>query len=129
MNDRWVKVFFVIAGLYDGLLGAAFLLFPGRLFAAFDVPPPNHMGYVQFSALLLIIFAAMFFRIAVDPARNRELILYGCALKVSYCGVVFWYEMSEGVPSMWMPFAWADLAFLLLFGLIWKGLGKRAMVE
>ena len=125
MNDRWVKVFFVIAGIYDGLLGGAFLLFPGRLFTFFDVTPPNHVGYVQFSALLLIIFGAMFFRIAVDPMRHRELILYGCALKVSYCGIVFWYELSAGIPSMWMPFAWADLAFLVLFGLIWRSLGNR----
>jgi hypothetical protein len=128
MNDQVLRVFFVIAGLYDGLLGAAFLLFPGRLFTLFDVTPPNHMGYVQFSALLLIVFAAMLFRIATNPVRHRELILYGCALKVSYCGVVFWYELSEGIPNMWMPFAWADLVFLVLFGLIWKNLGKRALV-
>jgi hypothetical protein len=29
--------------------------------------------------------------------------------------VVFWYEITTGVPDMWIPWAWADLVFLVLF--------------
>ena len=90
MNEKLTKLIFVIAGLYDGVLGIAFLFFHGAIFTLFAVEPPNHPAYVQFPALLLIIFAAMFFRIARDPVRNRELILYGCALKIAYCSTVFW---------------------------------------
>ncbi len=125
MNEKQVKIFFVIAGLYDGILGVAFLLFPGEIFALYGVEPPNHMAYVQFPALLLIVFAAMFFRVATNPVRNRELILYGCGLKISYCVITFWYEVTTGVSSMWIPFAWADLVFLLFFVLIWRSLGRQ----
>ena len=83
MNEKMIKVFYVVAGLYDGILGIAFLFSPAAIYAMYAVEPPNHMAYVQFPALLLIIFAAMFFRIARDPVKNRDLILYGCALKVS----------------------------------------------
>ena len=42
------------------MLGLVFLLSPGWVFHAFAVTPPNHMGYVQFPAALLIVFAIMF---------------------------------------------------------------------
>lgn len=121
MSTSLVKALFVVAGIYEGLLGLAFLTFPLQIFEMFAVEPPNHLGYVQFPALLLVVFAVMFFKVASDPLKYRELIPYGCGLKMSYCGLVFYYDMSGGIPAMWIPFAWADLAFLVLFVLAWKG--------
>jgi len=122
MNAKWVKPLFFVAAIYDGFLGLAFLIVPAQIFAMYGVTPPNHMAYIQFPALLLLLFAAMFFRIALDPAARRELILYGCGLKISYCMVAFLYAITTGIPSMWMPWAWADLVFLALFLVAWKKL-------
>ena len=129
MIANWMRPLFVVAGLYDGLLGLAFLICAPRIFNSFGVTPPNHFGYVQFPALLLIIFAIMFFRIAQNPVGNRDLIFYGIALKLSYCGVAFWHHLHGGIPFMFVPWAWADLVFLLLFLLAWKqtGPGERAL--
>ena len=116
----WIKPLFIIAALYDGILAIAFLFFANALFHWFGVTPPNHLAYVKFPALLLLIFAAMFFRIASDPVKNRDLIPYGIALKIAYCGTAFWYQVTQGIPSMWIPWAWADLGFLVLFVIAWK---------
>lgn len=126
MKHRWMRTLFVIAGIYDGVLGLAFVFFPGRLFELAGVPPPNHIGYVQFPALLLIVFAVLFFRVAADPVGNRALILYGCGLKLSYCATVFGHELADGIPHIWLPFAWADIAFLILFFVAWKRLGETS---
>jgi len=123
MTASWIKPFFVVAGLYDGILGIAVLLAWSAIYAYFGVTPPNHPAYVQFPALLLLIFAAMFFRIARDPVANRSLIFYGVALKVAYSGTAFWYAVTERIPAMWLPFAWADLAFLALFLVAWRSIG------
>ena len=125
-GTKLVTVLFLAAAAYDGILGAAFLVAPGLPFRAFDVTPPNHSGYVQFPALLLLIFSWMFLRVAMDPVANRSLIPYGMALKVSYCGVVFGYWFTTGIPGMWKPFALADLLFLLCFGWAWVRLGAPA---
>ena len=114
MSD-WRRWLFFIAALYDGIIGLAFVFFWPRLFANFGITPPNHGGYVQFPALLLIIFALMFLRIARDPDANRNLIDYGMGLKVAYSGIAFRYELTTGIPSMWVWFAWFDVAFLILF--------------
>ena len=126
MKATWIKPIFIIAGLYDGILGVAFLFFPVTIFETYNITPPNHVGYVQFPALLLLIFAAMFFRIASDPIRQRELIPYGIALKLAYSGSVFGHQLAGGIPSMWIPWAWADLLFLVLFILAWNGTAKKA---
>jgi len=124
MNITMVKALFIIAAIYDGILGLLFVFFPGLAFELFEVLPPNHFGYVQFPAILLLIFAAMFYRVALDPLANRFIMVYGMALKLGYSGTVFYYMLTTGVPAMWIPWAWADLAFLVLFILAWQHTGK-----
>lgn len=120
MDGNWIRGLFIIAGLYDVVLGIAFLLFSRAIFQWFGVEAPNHPAYVKFPALLLLIFAAMFFRVAGDPKNSRELIIYGVGLKAAYAGTAFWYQMTQGIPSMWLPWAWADVGFLIFFLLAWK---------
>ena len=124
MNEKLDRIIFAIAGIYDGLLGLAFFVLPASIFLYYGVEPPNHLAYVQFPALLLLIFAAMFFRVARDPYNNRVIMLYGCGLKLSYCALAFWYLLNGGIPSMWVPWAWIDLLFLLLFLAAWVSTGK-----
>jgi len=122
MDKTWIRPLFILAGLYDGVLAVAFLFFASSIFQWFGVEAPNHPAYVKFPALLLLIFAALFFRVASDPVKNRELILYGVGLKVAYSGTAFWYQITQGIPFMWIPWAWADLVFLGLFLLAWTSL-------
>jgi hypothetical protein len=122
----WTRWPFIVSGIYDGLLGLTFLFLSGAIFSWAGVQPPNHPGYVQFPALLLLTFAAMFFQIARDPVRYRSLMPYGMALKAAYCGTVFYYQLTWGVPFMWIPFAWADLAFLILFILAYRATPAQA---
>ena len=106
---------FTIAALYDGLLGLAFILSGEKLFAWFNVTPPNHYGYIYFPAWLLVIFAVMFIQIAQDPVKYRHLITYGIFLKMAYCGVVGYYWFTVNLPDMWKPFWVFDGVFLVLF--------------
>jgi hypothetical protein len=112
---KWIPALFWIAAAYDGVLGVVFLFNPGWVFRAFEVTPPNHMGYVQFPAALLIIFAVMFAAIARAPLAQRGLILYGVLLKAAYCGVTSFHWITAGLPGMWKPFVWIDLAMGVLF--------------
>ena len=78
-NDRLESILFTVAGLYEGILGAAFLVAP---------------------AALLIVFAVMFFAVAVDPCATRNLIPDGILLKASYCTLVFGYWFTQGLPTL-----------------------------
>src|ERR1017187_3726477 len=122
-TTRSIAALFLIAALYDGGLGAAFLMAPGLLYRLGDVPPPNHWVYAQFPAALLLIFALMFVAVARDPIKNRGLIIYGFLLKLSYCGMVFWYWFTAGIPDLWKPFAVIDLVMGALFLWSYRVLG------
>ncbi len=120
-----VPLLFVVAAIYDGLLGAAFLFASDVVFRRFGVTPPNHPGYVQFPAALLLVFALMFLVIARNPIKNRHLIPYGMLLKVSYCGVVFFHWVTGGIPGIWKPFCILDLIFLMLFAWTYMALREE----
>jgi hypothetical protein len=113
-----VRALYLIAAAYDGLLGLAFLLAGPSVFEAAGITPPNHWGYVHFGAGVLVIFGYMFLRIALDPVAGRNLIPYGILLKACYVGTVCWHEWHGGIPRLWLYFAVADFAFLLLF--VWS---------
>jgi len=121
-----IRLLFVLAAAYDGVLGLLFLLSPDAVFQWFHVTPPNHMGYMQFPAALLIVFALMFIEISRDPFAKRNLIVYGILLKVSYSGVVFFHWLTAGIPDMWKPFAVFDILFLVLFAWAYRSLGRNA---
>lgn len=120
MNLRVIKATFLTSAVYDAVLGLGFLFVPTVIFNLFDVTPPNHLAYVQFPALLLIVFAYMFYQIAKNPESRRELMVYGMFLKLSYSGVTLGYHFTQHIPAMWIPMAYIDLAFFALFFLAWK---------
>jgi hypothetical protein len=126
-TNRPISALFLVAALYDGVLGAAFLITPAWIFEQAGVTPPNHWAYVQFPGALLLIFAWMFAAIARDPVANKNMIIYGILLKISYCGVAFYHWFTAGIPGLWKPFALIDLVMLVLFVLSVRELGARSL--
>ena len=112
------KYSFLVSGIYDFIIGLTFLIAPVWAFNLFNVTPPNHWGYVTFAASMLAVFGIMFFQIAKDPVKNRNLMPYGMLLKIAYCGMAFGYYFTTGIPRIWVIFGVCDIIFLLLF--IWS---------
>ena len=124
MNKRWMKAAFTTSAVYDGILAFVFLFFGAALYDYFGIERPNHIGYLHFPALLLIVFATMYWRIATDPVKFRELIPFGIGLKISYFLVVFYHWATGGIPAMWIPFAWIDVVFTIVFVQAWRNTGR-----
>lgn len=124
-TQKWIPIVFLASAVYDGLLGAVFLFWPLSVFRVTLITPPNHIGYVQFPACLLLVFALLFLEIARDPVANRKLIPYGILLKASYCGVIFWHWILTDLPAIWKPFAVFDVVFAVLFLAAYSSLARR----
>ena len=116
-KGKTVTTLFLVAAIYEGLLGLAFLFMAGPVFRWADITPPNHMGYVQFPGAILIIFGLMFLSIADSPRERRKLIPYGVMLKVAYVLIVGCHWIGAGVPTLWLVFAGIDVVFAFAF--IW----------
>ena len=115
MNLKTIKTFFIISALYDFILGIIFLIGFKQIYNHFNITLPNHDGYVQFGAALVTIFGIGFWFVSQDPQRNRDIIKMGILLKLSYSGVAFYHAALGNLPSIWLPFAWVDAIFLVLF--------------
>lgn len=117
---KWLMPLFIFAGLCDGALGALFLLVPAQLFSLMNAELPGQMGYLQVLALMLLVFALMYFNVAKDPVSNRNLIFYGILLKLSFCLVVFYNLFKGGLPGVWLFFAIFDIGFISSFLISFK---------
>lgn len=123
---QWIGPLFWLAAAYDGVLGLLFLAAPWWVFTRFNVAPPNHLGYVQFPAALLVIFGLMFVAVARNPVGNRGLIVYGILLKVAYCSLAIYYWVTTDIPVIWKPFVWIDLVMGILFVVAYGSLKSTA---
>ncbi len=121
-SHMMTSILFWISCIYDGLLGLAFLFFSMKIFETYQITPPNHIGYIQFPAAILLLFAIMFAAIARDPIANKNMIPYGILLKLSYCAVVFGHWMMQDLPGIWKPFAICDAIFVVLFAVAYTKL-------
>ncbi len=123
MQTTLIRLLFAVSGLYDFIIGFVFLVLGPQLFDAAKIPHPNHWAFVQFGALLLVIFGTMFLTIAYQPFANRNLIPFGMLLKVSYCGLAAYWWASTDIPWLFKPFAVIDAVMLIAF--IWAYFALR----
>lgn len=124
MTPRWIRSLFIVAALYDLVLGAAYLVLYPTLYARFGVALPNHPGYVQLNALFVVIMGIGFWMVANAPVRNRDLIALGMLFKAAYAGIVFFYWARGMMPAMWLIWAVCDTLFLLAFLLALRALPR-----
>lgn len=115
MAPRWIRLLFIVAALYDVVLGAVYLFLYPSLYARFGVALPNHPGYVQLNALFVMIMGVGFAMVAKAPMRNRDMITLGALFKAAYAGIVFLYWARGMMPSMWLIWAFCDALFLVSF--------------
>jgi len=125
MSIFYIRVLFAVAGVYDFVIGLAFLGFGPALFEATSVPAPNHWGYIQFASLMLVTFGAMFFAVAASPVANRNLIPFGMLLKLSYTGLVAYYWVATDLPFLFKPFAVVDALMFVLFVVAYRELARE----
>jgi hypothetical protein len=115
MKREWVSPLFVFAALYDIVLGLIYGLAFRPIYARFGIALPNHDGYVQLPAALILVFGVGFWFVARAPERNRDLIKLGIGMKAAFCAVVLGHYFLASIPAMWIPFALADLLFGIAF--------------
>ncbi len=115
MTTGMVRVLFLIASVYDLVLGLAFAWGFKTIYPRFGIELPNHDAYVQLPGYLIAIFGIGFLFVAFNPAKNRPLIFLGILLKLAFTGVALGHWFSDGIPTIYTVFAILDLIFAALF--------------
>jgi hypothetical protein len=114
-KESLYKRLFLVAGLYDFVLGAIFFFFYVSLYGYLGITLPNHPEYVQAPALFIVILGIMFFYIYRNMYKNVDMVKIGILSKAAYSGLAFYHYLFTSLPVIFVVFAWFDLAFLILF--------------
>ncbi len=110
------KPFFLIAGLYDVLLGLAFLVFGEQILEWVGMDLPPHIAYIQLAAVFIAVQGLSYLLVWMEPTRYLGLVMIGVVYKIAYAGLALWYLIIDELPSaFFIPWAIIDIVFLVGF--------------
>ena len=130
-KEKYYRSLFILAGIYDVLLGRTFTFFPARTFAALGISEklPAFGGYLTLlGAFVLVIGVAYFLIVLGDLRRNADLILVGTLYKLAYAATAFFYWAQGSLPNVAFGalFGVADAVFFVLMAdCFWTVKNKR----
>ena len=112
------KTLFLVAALYDAILGAAFFLFYEPIYRMLGAELPANASYLHLSAGFVFVQGIGYWFVFRDMLRNTDLVKVGVVYKVIYTGVVFYYLAAGQLPHA--TFAWfAVCDILFIVGFMW----------
>ena len=124
------RTFFLVAALYDLVLGAVFVVFGEPILEAIGMALPPHVAYIQLAAVFIFVQGLSYWLVCRDPLANLGLVRVGVAYKVAYAGLALYYLVIGSCPSVFfIPWAVVDLLFLVGFVMFLRaGPARRAGV-
>ncbi|MET1231639.1 MAG: hypothetical protein ABWY52_02165 [Candidatus Limnocylindrales bacterium] len=115
VSSSW-RAFFLVAALYDMLLGAVFVVVGDQILGAIGMELPPHVAYIQLAAVFIFVQGFGYLLTYLDPLGNLGIVRVGIAYKAAYAGLAFWYLVIGALPSpFFIPWAIVDLLFLVGF--------------
>ena len=124
----YYKTLYLIAAIYDWILGFGFLFFYKPLFEIFGIVIPNNPAFLSAATLFIGLLGFILFWIYRDLDNSRRLVQYAIMFKFSYISVVLFYFITRGsdfVETFFLVFVGFDMIFAILFieslGYIKKG--------
>jgi hypothetical protein len=109
---KYYKVLFLIAAIYDLVLGIVFTFFYRFAFGLLGISDklPEYGAYISLiGAFLFVIGVAYYLIYRSDLKGNRDLIMVGALYKFAYCATGLFYFVFGKIPH---------ILFILLFGVI-----------
>lgn len=114
-SNFW-KPFFLVAALYDAILGALFFFFYNPLFHAFGIALPNNTSYIHITTAYIFVQGLSYWFVSRAPERNVDIVKVGIVYKAIFAGLAFYYlAIGQLLSWVFVIFAILDLIFLVVF--------------
>jgi hypothetical protein len=82
------RAFFLVAGLYDALLGLAFLVAGESILTNLGMALPPHIAFIHLSAIFIVVQGLSYLLVFRDPLANLGIVWVGVAYKASYAATM-----------------------------------------
>lgn len=115
-TEKFYHGAFLVAALWDLILGFLFFVFLKNIFIMFGIPLPENLSYLHLSAAFIFVQGLGYYFVYRNLQRNVDIVKVGLVYKVVYTGVAFYYWLTGGSPHlMFTIFGFVDLIFIALF--------------
>ena len=115
-NEKHYRILFLIAALYDFILGFVFFAFMGFFFEdIFKLPLPNYPAFFQAAAAFVFAMGVGFYFVYRNMYRNIDIVKLGIIFKLVYTGLAFYHVFFQGMPLIFALFGILDLVFIVFF--------------
>jgi hypothetical protein len=116
-TSTW-RSFFLVAALYDIVLGIGFFFGFGPIFAALGIALPNNTSYIHLTAAFVFVQGVGYWFVYQDPAANLGIVKLGIVYKAVFAGLgVYYLAIGQLLHPIFLVFAVADALFLVGFWL------------
>ncbi|UCF71185.1 MAG: hypothetical protein JSW49_02595 [candidate division WOR-3 bacterium] len=118
-REKYYKILFLIAAIYDISLGIIFTFFYRMAFEIIGIAHklPPHGAYLSLIGIFLFVIGVAYYLLyRGNLERNRDLVTIGTLYKLAYCSVAVYYTIVQDVPHMIFVylFGGCDLIFFVL---------------
>lgn len=112
------RTFFLVAALYDIVLGIGFFFLFDPLFMALGIALPNNTSYIHLTAAFVFVQGLGYWFVYQDMTANMGIVKLGIVYKAVFAGLGFYYlAIGQLLHPVFLVFAVADAFFLVGFWL------------
>lgn len=113
---RSFRVFFLVAAIYDIVLGAALFFFYQPVFDTLSIELPSNTSYIHLSAAYVFVQGLGYWFVYSNMLRNVDLVKLGVVYKAIYSAVAVYYlVIGQLLNAVFAWFAVFDVIFLIGF--------------
>ena len=116
-KTKFFKYMFLVAAIYDFILGLIFFLFYKQAYSMAGITLPTYPMYLQMSADFVIAMGIGSWFVYRNMYRNIDLVKLGVIYKAIYAGLTGYFFFRNLSNITFFYFAIVDVVFLALF--IW----------
>lgn len=114
-KEGFFKGLFLVAAIYDLILGLLFFFFYKPIYLYFNIDLPVYPMYLQMAAAFVIAMGVGYYFIYRNLYRNVDLVKLGIIYKIVYSGLTSYFYFTNLAHILFLWFAVFDLIFLILF--------------
>jgi len=114
-KDSFFRSLFLIAALYDIILGLLFFFFYRQVYGFFNITLPDYPMYLQMAVAFVLAMGIGYYFVFKNLYRNVDLVKLGIVYKAVYAGLTTYFYFANLAHVVFFWFAIIDFIFLLLF--------------
>ncbi len=128
-HEKAYRKLFLIAALYDFVLGIAFFFFLPFFFEEiYDIIAPIYPSFYQGGAAFVFVMGVGFYFVYRNMYRNVDIVKIGITFKSVYTALAFYYVFIENMPWVFSIFGFLDIVFIVFFVLFLRAFKREVQI-